>query len=259
MKRVYDTLISNHFQENRQIALVTGPRQVGKTTAARSAAGQHACFSWDRQGDRAMTMQGPDAVAEQLRLTELRESPQHVVFAELHKYRSWRTFLKGFFDAYEASTRTVVTGSARLNFFRHGGDSLMGRYFLYRMHPISVGELVRSSAADSVVHQPQRVDAGSIADLVRFGGYPEPFLKGDTRFYNRWRRLRSELLFREDLRDLTTIQDVGQVEVLGGLSAQMDRRARGALLQLHGPPLVSKPSKIASQATQELPLGLEHG
>ena len=223
MKRIYDVLIGSHLEENRQIALVTGPRQVGKTTAARSAAGEHAYFSWDRQADRAIIMRGPDEVAERLRLTELRDAPQHVVFDELHKYRSWRTFLKGFFDVYEASTRTVVTGSARLNFFRRGGDSLMGRYFLYRMHPLSVGELARTNAADSLVHPPERVDAGSIADLVRFGGYPEPFLKGDARFYNRWRRLRSELLFREDLRDLTMIQDAGQVEVLGTLLA--DRTA----------------------------------
>ena len=219
MDRVYDALISEHLAENRQIALLTGPRQVGKTTTSRRAAGDHAYYSWDRQTDRAVIMRGPDAVAAQLGLAELREAPRHVVFDELHKYRSWRTFLKGFFDVYEASTRTVVTGSARLGFFRRGGDSLMGRYFLYRMHPISVGELARNRMTDSVVNEPGRVDSASIANLVRFGGYPEPFLRGDARFYNRWRRLRSELLFREDLRDLTLIQDVGQVEVLGRLLA----------------------------------------
>lgn len=201
------------------MALVTGPRQVGKTTTSGQAAGDHAYLSWDRQSDRAVIMRGPDAVAAQLRLTELREEPQHIVFDELHKYRSWRTFLKGFFDVYQESTRTIVTGSARLGFFRRSGDSLMGRYFLYRMHPITIGELAMSGIGDSIVHKPRRVDAGSFADLVRFGGYPEPFLRGDTRFYNRWRRLRSELLFREDLRDLTLIQDVRQVEVLGQLLA----------------------------------------
>ncbi len=132
----------------------------------------------------------------------------------------------------------------------------MGRYFLYRMHPLSVGELARTKAADSLVHQPARVDAGSIADLVRFGGYPEPFLKGDARFYNRWRRLRSELLFREDLRDLTMIQDAGRVEVLGTLLA--DRA--GALLNYStlaadlNASVDSVRRWTAAQATQSLPL-----
>ncbi|TVQ19895.1 MAG: ATP-binding protein [Spirochaetaceae bacterium] len=221
MERIYDELIRNHLAEHRQIALLAGPRQVGKTTTARQAAGDHRYYTWDRQTDRAVILRGPDAVAAQLGLAELREAPRHVIFDELHKYRSWRTFLKGFFDVYEASTRTVVTGSARLGFFRRGGDSLMGRYFLYRMHPISLGELACTLPPHSALREPRRVDAASIASLIRFGGYPEPFLKSDTRFYNRWRRLRSELLFREDLRDLTLIQDVGQVEVLGRLLANL--------------------------------------
>ena len=95
----------------------------------------------------------------------------------------------------------------------------MGRYFLYRIHPITLGELARPIVSTSPVHEPTRIDEGSVADLLRLGGYPEPFLKSDTRFHTRRRRLRSEFLFREDLRNLTLIQDAGQVEVLGSLLA----------------------------------------
>ena len=83
------------------------------------------------------------------------------------------------------------------------------------MHPVSVGELARQIIADEPIQPPRRIDSGAFADLLQFGGYAEPFLRADTRFYNRWRRLRTELLFREDLRDLTRIQEAGQVEVLG--------------------------------------------
>ena len=219
MDRIYDTLIREHLGQNRQIALVSGPRQVGKTTSSRAGAGDHTYYSWDRQSDRILITRGPDSVAEDIGLGAVRSSLLHVVFDEIHKYRSWRSFLKGFFDVYSDRTRCVVTGSARLGYFRRGGDSLMGRYFLYRMHPVSVGELAHQTIADKPVHPPLRIDSASFSDLLQFGGYPEPFLRAETRFYNRWRRLRTELLFREDLRDLTRIQEAGQVEVLGQLLA----------------------------------------
>lgn len=217
-------MIREHLEQNRQIAMITGPRQVGKTTSARTGAGEHAYLSWDRATDRAVIIRGADAVASDVGLGALQSSPVHVVFDEIHKYRSWRSFLKGFFDVYSEQTRSVVTGSARLSHFRRGGDSLMGRYFLYRMHPLSLGELVRQTVGEDLIRHPQRIDRNVLSDLLRFGGYPEPFLRAQTRFYNQWRRMRTELLFREDLRDLTRIQEAGQVEVLGELLA--DRAGR---------------------------------
>jgi predicted AAA+ superfamily ATPase len=219
MERAYDTRLSVHLAEDRQMAMVTGPRQVGKTTSARASAGDHHYLTWDRQPDRRLLLQGADAVAQELGLETLSGSPRHVVFDEIHKYRKWKDFLKGFFDVYGEKTRLVVTGSARLGFFRRGGDSLMGRYFLYRMHPLSVAEIVRAQIAETETSQPLIPPADGIDQLLRFGGFPEPFLKATTRFHNRWRRLRNELLFREDLRDLTQIQEAGQVEVLGDLLA----------------------------------------
>jgi predicted AAA+ superfamily ATPase len=219
MKRLYDTLIAEHLRENRQMAMLSGPRQVGKTTAARASAGEHRYYTWDRQSDRLIITQGADAVARDLQLDELAATRRHVVFDELHKYRKWKIFLKGFFDVYAEQTRTVVTGSARLGVFRRGGDSLMGRYFLYRMHPLSVAELLRTTLSDREISPPAKPPDGTLDQLLTFGGFPEPFLRGSTRFYNRWRRLRNELLFREDLRDLTQIHEAGQVEVLAELLA----------------------------------------
>lgn len=201
------------------MAMLTGARQVGKTTSSRASAGEHRYLTWDRQADRRLLIQGADAVAQDLELDALTTSRRHVVFDEIHRYRQWKAFLKGFFDVYGERTRIVVAGSSRLGLFRRGGDSLMGRYFLYRMHPLSVAELVRTEVADAEIAAPRRPPADAIDQLLQFGGFPEPFLKSSMRFYNRWRRLRSQLLFREDLRDLTQIQEGGQVEVLGELLA----------------------------------------
>jgi hypothetical protein len=219
MERKYERLIGEHLAVNRQMAMLTGPRQVGKTTSSRACAGKHRYYSWDRQSDRRLITKGPDAMAEDLQLATLRTSRRHIVIDELHKYRKWKTFLKGFFDVYGEQTGIVVTGSARLGFFRRGGDSLMGRYFLYRMHPLSIAELSRTDLTDGEIALPRPLPGGTIDQLLRFGGFPEPFLKDSARFYNRWRRLRNELLFREDLRDLTQIHEAGQVEVLAEILA----------------------------------------
>ncbi|MBN1269919.1 MAG: ATP-binding protein [Kiritimatiellae bacterium] len=201
------------------MAMVTGPRQVGKTTTSRASAGPHRYLTWDRQTDRLLITRGADAVAEALQLGGASARRRTVVFDEIHKYAKWKSFLKGFFDVYADASRVVVTGSARLGFFRRGGDSLMGRYFLYRMHPLSVGELASTRMAEREIKGPAKVAESSFEQLLRFGGFPEPFLKDSTRFFNRWRRLRTELLFREDLRDLTQIHEAGQVEVLAELLA----------------------------------------
>jgi uncharacterized protein len=229
--RIYDRLLRDHLDSERQIAMVTGPRQVGKTTSSRTAAGDHRYYTWDRQSDRILMTRGPDAVAADLHLDRVRDSPVRIVFDEIHKNPRWRTFLKGFHDVYADDTKTIVTGSARLGFFRRSGDSLMGRYFLYRMHPVSLGELtqIRSMNTlklDQLICPPQRIGDTAWNDLVTFGGYPEPFLKNDTRFYNRWCRLRRELLFREDVRELTRVEETGRIEVLGTL---LEARA-GSLL-----------------------------
>ena len=225
LDRWYADVLDRHLREDRQMVFLTGPRQVGKTTTARAAAGVHRYLNWDRQSDRRTIVRGPDAVADELNLDTIHPRPRRVVFDELHKFGQWKTFLKGFFDAHEARARIIVTGSARLGFFRRSGDSLMGRYFLYHMHPLSVAELSGAERAfaaddDTEISPPSRPDADALPRLTRFGGFPEPFLRGSTRFYNRWRRLRSEVLFRDDLRDLTRTQDVGQVEVLAELIAE---------------------------------------
>jgi len=102
--------------------------------------------------------------------------------------------------------------------FGTGGDSLLGRYLSYRMHPLSVGELVGTPPLGQTPHaRPRRIDQEAFDRLRNLGGFPEPYLRADQRFWRQWRRLRSELLFREDLRDLTRIQDIARVEVVAAL------------------------------------------
>ena len=183
--RIYDSLLAGHLADHRQMAFVSGPRQVGKTTTCRHRA--DACFNWDDLDDRELILAGPRNLVERLGLDRLSGTVPVVLFDELHKFPRWKQFLKGFFDTYADRVRIAVTGSARLDVYRRGGDSLMGRYFPYRMHPFSVAETITQELPDPtrITRAPRPADAGDFDTLWRHGGYPEPFLKRDARFSRR--------------------------------------------------------------------------
>ena len=117
-------------------------------------------------------------------------------------------------ESYGERVRILVTGSSRLDLYRRGGDSLMGRYLLYRMHPWSVGELIRPGLPDGLIQPPAAIDEDEWQALCDHGGFPEPFLRRDVRFSRRWRSLRQKQLSREDLRDVAHVQDVGTMGFL---------------------------------------------
>lgn len=224
MRRLYDSVIERHFAENRQMLLLSGPRQVGKTTTSRSAANGRSTsgyWNWDDLSHRSEILAGPARLAQALGLDVLTSHRPLAVLDELHKFDQWKTWLKGMFDTWGPRVDILVTGSARMDAWRVGGDSLMGRYFGHRMHPLSVAELVRGDVGgDAVDPSPRRIDDDAFEQLLRFGGFPEPLLRGDTRFWRRWRRLRTQQLLREDLRDLSRIGEIGKVEVLAELIRQ---------------------------------------
>jgi len=221
MKRIYDSLILMHFNENRQMVFLTGPRQVGKTTTSQSIKGRFTYTNWDNQSDRLAITGGPEKFLDHFDLRTPGSTGAGIIFDEIHKYSKWKTFLKGFFDSHGKNFKTIVTGSARMNVFKRGGDSLMGRYFLYRMHPLSIRELKTSKIGSFEISDPIKVNKDTIDQLLEYGGFPEPFLKNNRRFYNRWKKLRLEQFFYEDLRDITNIQEVGQIEILAKLLESM--------------------------------------
>jgi len=215
--RLYDALFSRHLSRYRQMAFVTGPRQVGKTTVCRSLAESY--LSWDIPEDRKAINAGPAALAAILGLDRLRRGQRIVALDEIHRWTHWKGFLKGFFDAYEDRMRVIVTGSSRLDVYRRGGDSLVGRYFLFRMHPFSVAETVCHDPPVGIVRTPARVPEAEFRALWEHGGYPEPFLVRKRGFSLAWRRTRQHQVLREDVRDLTRLQDIGQLEALALLLA----------------------------------------
>ena len=191
IQRIYDKIVASHLAKYRQMVFLSGPRQVGKTTVAKHFAAQY--FDWDNVNARSRILKGPDAVAETAHLDALREGKTVVAFDEIHKYPRWKDFLKGFFDTYEADVQVVATGSARMDVYGKGGDSLMGRYFPYRVHPLSVAELLGGGFPDgnNLLRKPAPLAETEWRALLVHGGFPEPFVRREAAFTRRWRALRS--------------------------------------------------------------------
>jgi len=221
MKRIYTEVIQHHLSSWRQMVFIMGPRQVGKTTLSLTLKKGHKnvfYFNWDNQKDRALILKGSDAIAEEIGLSRLTQGLPIVIFDEIHKYTHWKIFLKGLYDSYPEKIQIIVTGSARMEVFNKGGESLMGRYFPYRLHPLTVGEIVRPEIHDAeIASEPLEITDTSFEKLLTFGGFPDPFIKAEKRFVNKWRSLRIKQLFEDDMRDLTRIREVNQLEVLSEL------------------------------------------
>lgn len=227
LSRIYDAVIDSHLnvERFRQMLFLAGARQTGKTTCGRRAA--DVALNWDNLDDRTTILAGPRRVMEQVPPPRPDGTPPVLLLDEIHKYKDWKNFLKGFFDTYSDRVRILVTGSARMDVFGRGGDSLMGRYFSCHVHPLSVGELLRTAIPDSPASPPAPIPDAEWERLKTFGGYPEPFSRKSPPFLRRWRKMRRMQLMQEDLRDLSRVHDIAQMDVLATL---LERRAGGEVV-----------------------------
>lgn len=175
-----------------KMVFLGGPRQVGKTTFAKNFIDSSKdYYNWDDLSSRSLILKN-----------QIDSSSKLLVLDEIHKYRLWRTLVKGYFDKNFPQSNILVTGSARLDHFRKGGDSLMGRYHYYRMHPFSLSEISRNCENDL------------LAGLLKFGGFPEPYLKQNEREWRRWQKERVSKVVTQDLRDLENVKEISLIELL---------------------------------------------
>lgn len=196
-----------------KMVFLSGPRQVGKTTLSQKIGKddfkQFAYLNWDLRADR-----------EQILKTEWPADAELIIFDEIHKYRKWKTLIKGYYDKYKERYKFFVTGSARINIYRRGSDSLQGRYHHCRLHPFSLAEYCEKKnlliPGEKLIF-PSEQNQEALDTLFRFGGFPEPLFKQDERHLRRWHKEKLERLFREDIREVEMIRDLSGIQLLSDL------------------------------------------
>ncbi|MCD6486825.1 MAG: ATP-binding protein [Syntrophobacterales bacterium] len=194
-----------------KMVFISGPRQVGKTTLAKTflEKEEHRYYNWDNRADRKKILAAQWPAVNSV-----------IVFDELHKYKNWKGWIKGEYDSHGARIRFIITGSARLDIYRKGGDSLQGRYHAHRLHGFSVGELQKTKLSlvpGKEIEFPGKIERDLLPALFHFGSFPEPFLKQNKRGLRRWQRERLDRFFREDVRDLENVRDLSSMELLASM------------------------------------------
>lgn len=182
-----------------KMVFVGGPRQVGKTTLAldllKDGSETHPAYlNWDDISTRKALLQGALPSDETL-----------IILDEIHKYKGWRNLVKGFYDINKSCKRFLITGSAKLDHYRRGGDSLQGRYHYHRLHPLSLHEINSTTSRTDLEH------------LLQFGGFPEPFLKASVRDWKRWQLERRSRVVQDDLVSLEHVKEVSQLDLLASV------------------------------------------
>jgi len=194
-----------------KMVFIGGPRQVGKTTLAQFIGKNNyqrpVYLNWDFREDRKNILD-----------EKFESEADLIIFDEIHKYKNWRNYLKGEFDKNKDRFDILVTGSARLDLYRRGGDSLLGRYHYLRLHPFSEREVMNIDPDIEIFKEPKFAAhkyAHEIFDqLFQFGGFPEPFIKKDLKTLRRFHNERLDRIVREDIRDIENVRDLSSLQVL---------------------------------------------
>lgn len=181
---------------DKKMVILSGPRQVGKTTLAKSLStvwSNPEYLNWDSGKDRKIMLR-----------QEWDRKAGLLILDEFHKLKNWKSRIKGVYDTEGIPPRVLITGSARLDLYRRGSDSLAGRYFLHRLYPLSVSELKAQS----------RSHKETLQQLMVLGGFPEPFFSQSEEFSKRWRKQHLERIIREDIQDLEPIKNISSLILL---------------------------------------------
>ena len=220
--RIYYQNIWKKFDANKHLILISGPRQTGKTTLAKLIAeneSDHLYFNYDIPGNKAKLVKNPLFFQE---LDRKGNNLPLIILDEIHKYNDWKNYLKGIYDGFSDYYRFLVTGSGRLDIYQKGGDSLAGRYWQFHLFPFTLGELVSSTAGNSIKTITENIIPDNSTPeideiwntLVRLSGFPEPFLSGEDRIYRLWAENYHRQVIREDVRDEFSVKNIDTMESL---------------------------------------------
>lgn len=179
----------------KKIVVLSGARQAGKTTLAKMLSESYDYFNYD-------------FLEHRLNLNDKSwdRKKELLIFDELHKLKNWKAWLKGVYDVEGINPNILVTGSSKMDTLKKVGDSLAGRYFKYRLHPLCLKELY---SLDNNINKEEVLNT-----LITCSGFPEPFFENDIKFYNKWKHTHTDIMLKQDILELENVHEISTIQTL---------------------------------------------
>lgn len=210
--RHLETAIKTHFQKYREVLVLLGARQVGKTTLLKKCFSDAYFFSVDSEPVRQNLERYDLAVYQQLLPIGIKE----VVIDEIHLLTNPGRAAKIIHDQMP-EVKLVITGSSSLQIKNSASESLAGRKIDYFLYPLTFSEVLYQKGTENELNfqiwknleeedRKERIHhfdvSGILENLLVFGQYPMLLNRPDDEKY--LLNLVDSVVFK-DLLELKTI------------------------------------------------------
>lgn len=135
LTRHLDPALAGHFTKYKEILVLLGARQVGKTTILKRLFPGALYLTVDNDPIRLVLERYDPEVYKQL----LNQNGEYVVIDEIHKLNDPGRAAKIFFDQLP-EYKLIITGSSAFNIKNKASESLAGRRIDYQLYPLSLSE-----------------------------------------------------------------------------------------------------------------------
>lgn len=209
-------MFTRHIQRNLQdaledtpVVLLTGARQVGKSTLAQTVGAINGASYVTLDDAATLAAANADPTGFVLNL------PERVVIDEVQRAPELMLAVKASVDRDRRPGRFLLTGSADVLTLPRVADSLAGRMELLRLWPLSQGELTGQSddfvttlfSADLMPAPPPLTEEELRARILR-GGYPEAVGRTAAHRRTAWFDSYTATIIQRDVRDLANIESL---------------------------------------------------
>lgn len=135
MKRHLDFKINQHFEKYKQVLILLGSRQVGKTTMVKKIFPQADYFLVDNEPIKKIL----ESYDIETYKTLINKNSQEVIIDEIHLLDNPGRAVKIIYDQLE-NIKLIITGSSSFYIKNKTGESLAGRKIDYNIYPLTFSE-----------------------------------------------------------------------------------------------------------------------
>ena len=143
MKRHLDTKVSQHFKKYRQVLILLGSRQVGKTTLIKKIFPKGDYFLVDNEPIRKIL----ETYDIETYKTIINKDSRLIIIDEIHLLSDPGRAVKIIYDQMD-DVKIVITGSSSFHIKNKTGESLAGRKIDYYIYPLTFSEYLQQKGIE---------------------------------------------------------------------------------------------------------------